>query len=304
MDEENKESEENKLNGEYIPEQLEDNDFEKEKEELKKMKKQKKLEKKLEKQKRKGINSSDNEETKDEEVKYDEDGNIILEPKKSKKKLIIIIVSIILILAVIGGLVAYFYISFNRPENIILDCASYFNEKDWDKYIDCIDFKGYYALGGFYLQKDEYNKFDEVYDKIEDQDTYEVYKNLMDQFLKKKDKLLDTMAKDVTINVTDVESKYKIENTKSLYKVRVKLKVSYQGQTEEVPVDFYVTKIDGKYKIVEGYFPYIIGVQIANYFYMYNNNLEGISQDATQDASQEEAQEEASETLQEATSQE
>lgn len=245
---------------EYVPEQLEDEEFEKEKAEKKKLKEQKKAEKKAKKEKIKKEEIAE-----DEEMEENNTG-------KSKKKIITIIAIILILAIIIAGIIVYFIINKNKPENIIYDCASYFNDKNWDEFINCIDFKGYYALG--YLGTEEFTKFDESYNEIEDIEDYKDYNEFMNTFMPYKKDIFDASFKDVTINIDKIISVNKIENTKSLYKVKANITLSDKEQSQTNAVDFYVTKVDKKFKIVEGFFPYLVYTQFSDYFnYIYNSLL-------------------------------
>ena len=229
MDEEKKE---------IIPEQPEDNDFEKEKEEIKKAKKEKKLEKK-----------------KKEVIEYDESGNVI-KKKGSKKTVITIIVVLAIIALIIGGIVAYFVINLNKPENIISDFEKYFNNGQWSETIKCVDIKGLYTLAN--LDESKYTEFDKAYEEAEQDETYIELKEEIERLKDKEESGFSTIFGGSSIKIGKVTSVEKIENTKSLYRIKVEITINGNEQELTDIYDIYVTKIDKKYKMVGGELPALI----------------------------------------------
>jgi len=277
MDENNDkklENDSNFNNNVYIPQQLEDDEFEKEKEELKK---QKEIEKNIKKQKRKL-----NKEKKQDKIEYDEEGNIILKPVKNKKKIIItIIICILLVAIIIGGVVGYIIMHLSKPENIINDFTTYFNSQNWDEMIETIDFKSYYTLN-FYLaeSKDiaysrgmeyhgDFTQYDSAYNSIDNDEAYLAYKENINSLLTQKDFIFDEYFSDININIDEILKVEKVENTKNLYRISVKITVSAASQSSSESATIYVAKVDNEYKIVAGDFPDLIhgifGFILSNY---------------------------------------
>lgn len=223
---------------EFIPEQPEDNDFEKEKEELKKAKKEKKLEKK-----------------KKEVIEYDESGNVI--KKKNSKKIVITIIIVLAIIAlIIGGIVAYFVINLNKPENIISDFEKYFNNGQWSETIKCVDIKGLYTLAN--LDESKYTEFDKAYEEAEKDEMYIQLKEEIESLKDKEEKGFSTLFGGSSIKLGKVTSVEKIENTKSLYRIKVEITINGNEQELTDLYDIYVAKIDKQYKMVGGELPALI----------------------------------------------
>ena len=125
----------------FVPEQLDDDDFEKEKLEAKKLKKERK------------INKFQSEISDDEENNH----------RTFNKKKITNIVTIILVIAlVIAGAVWYVMPhekKVSEPEQATKDFCAYFNSGNWKKINEFLDLKGYYILGAV-LKEEEYTKFE------------------------------------------------------------------------------------------------------------------------------------------------
>lgn len=119
----------------YVPEQLDDNDFEKEKVEEKIARKNKKFE--------------------------------------MNKKQVTKIISLVLVIALIG-IGIYLYLNpiqkkSTAPEQFAKDFCSYFNSGNWNKLNNLLDFKGFYILG-YVLDEKDYTKFDKTYSSFNEKD--------------------------------------------------------------------------------------------------------------------------------------
>ena len=201
----------------YIPEQLDDNDFEKEKKEEKQAKKEKRFE----------INS-----------------------KKIMK-----LTSVILVLVLIS-IGVYLYLNpiekkATAPEKAAKDFSAYFNAGNLDKISDFIDLKGYFILG-YALEEADYTKFDTVYKDIEDDETYIKYEEGLSVLSTIDDDILNSIFED-RIRIRSIESCNKIQNTDTLYKLRINYDYIYSdGQSETNLGVIYVSNASGKYRLVYG----------------------------------------------------
>lgn len=201
----------------FVPEQLEDNDFEKEKKEAKQARKEKKIE----------VN----------------------------KKLMVKVVSVLLVVALIlVGI--YLYLNpipkkSSISEDFVKEFCSAFNNGKWDKVNNLMDFKGYYILGAV-LEEADYTKFDTAYKSLEeDEETYVNYlQNIKNLTTLDRDSL--SSFADIQIKLNSVEASNLIQGTRTLYKLRVNFDYIYNGQSENI-VDFiYISDISGQYKMVYG----------------------------------------------------
>ena len=241
---------------EYIPEQLDDNDFEKEKDKIKAEKAAKKAEKKAKKAKQKA---------EDSEIKLDENGNPIkTKPKMKKSKKITIVVIIILIIAIVGGVAGYLILVRNRPQNAILDFIAYINEDNWESAINLVDMQGYLTMVSIDLESKEdsnisYADYDNRYENaINDLKElgYNEIENALEYGNENYKDILELVFSNVTFTVNDVENVERIGES-NLYKVTVNLTstssdASATGGTNIY--EMYVAKKDGEYKIVGGTF--------------------------------------------------
>ena len=259
----------------YIPEQLDDDDFEKEKEEAKKLKKDKKAKKQKEKQNRKGMISDDESGAIiGEVIKYDEDGNEINVSPKSKIKFVIT-VAIIAIAAIAIGIFADYKLNgksifdTSKPEDVVNDFSTYFNNKKWNELLDIIDFKGYYILTAK-LQETEYTKFDSNYENFEETEEYLEYMDNIKYYSDKKNEIFDEFIKDESIKIKEIKGVTKIQDTKDLYKIKVEFELEQEGENMTQTESVYVAKIDGEYKLVGGYLPSLVySLFYVAYYYGY-----------------------------------
>ena len=245
----------------YIPEQLEDEDFEKEKDNLKAEKAAKKAEKKAKKQSSKN-NLVD---IKDKKAYF----------KKRKQKIITIAIIVAIAVFILVGIAGYLIYVINRPENAIEDFVSYINEEDWNNAMNQIDMQGYMTMSLIDLESQEdssvsytdyESKYDNVYNELDDMG----YGQLMDVIEygeENKVEILESLFSETSFVVNSFESVERIGDT-NLYKITVNLTIrddtgTYSDETETY--EMYVARRDGEYKIVSGTFPAIIF-----YYYQYN----------------------------------
>ena len=201
----------------FVPEQLDDNDYENEKKEAKKIKKEKKFE--------------------------------------LNKKQIIKIISLIFIIILIG-IGIYLYLNpmekkATAPEKLAKDFCAYFNSGNWDKLNDMMDLKSYYILGAV-LKEADYTEFDKTYKKLKgDDETYLQFKTTMKTIMSIDTEILDEMG-NIQIKLNSIESCNKIQDTDTLYKLRINFDYIYNGQSENVTDVIYVSNASGEYKMVYG----------------------------------------------------
>lgn len=217
----------------FVPEQLEDDDFEKEKLEDKKLKKLKK------------INKFESQISDDEGYKSK---NI------NKKKFINIFAIILVIALVIAGGVWYVMPhekKVSEPEQAAKDFCAYFNSGNWKKVNEFLDLKGYYILGTV-LEESEYTKFDAVYKNLEEVDEdYSQYTETIKTVMDIDEDVLNSVAK-IQIRLNSIEACNKIQNTDSLYKLRINFDYIYNGQAENLTSVIFVSNASGEYKLVYG----------------------------------------------------
>jgi hypothetical protein len=237
-----------------FPEQLEDEDFEKEKAEKKRLKK-----------KVKEVNAQDD---LDSSISDDESGILDEDAKNKKskksKKYISIIAIIILVIAVIAGVVYYIKggkqtISENKPESALDNFCAYFNSADIKNILNYIDFKGYYIFNTE-LEAEDYPNFDSVYENFDETDeTYQSYLEFLEECEATDESVYNTAMQEVKIALSKIQSVTKIQDTKNLYLVKADVVISVENQEDTTYTEsIYVAKIDGQYKMVYGYFPDII----------------------------------------------
>ena len=204
----------------FVPEQLDDNDFEKEKMEKKKAKKE-------------------------EGFKLN---------KQVVKHTSVKIVSILLIIAFIG-LGIYLYLNpiqrkSTAPEKAAKDFCAYLNAGNWKKVNDLIDFKGFYVLGAV-LDEAEYTKFDIAYKNLDEEDeTYIKFMETANILTSLDDEDLDSVS--IQIRIKNIEACNKIQSTDTLYKLRVNFDYIYDGQAENMTDVIYLSNASGEYKMVYG----------------------------------------------------
>lgn len=255
---------------EYVPEQLDDDDFEKEKSKLKAEKEAKKALKKAEKAKKKA---------EEKEVLLDEEGNPIKRKRKKSEKITIAVI-IVVILAVIIGIAGYLIYSLNRPENVIIDFLSYVNEEDWDSAINLIDMQGYLTMTLIDLESEDdsnvsyidyENKYDTVFDELADLG-YDEISSSLEYGEENNSDIMSSLFSETTLTVEEVEDVERIGDT-DLYRVAVSIRASddtgnYSDETASY--DIYVSKMDGEYKMVGGTFPAMI-YYYYEYYYAYSS---------------------------------
>lgn len=224
--------EENEKNNSF-PEQLEDNDFEKEKLENKK-----------------GYKSliSDDEENGKKQI--------------NKRFIINIIMIIIAIILVIIGIVYYVNPHDKKataPEKAIQNFCKYFNNQDIDEASDLIDSKGYYVLSS--LETSAYPKFDSYYknsDELFSQEENGVEIDFDDQekYLNSYIKsAIEVTSSGLRLSVKNIDSCNLIQGTKGLYKLRVNFEYDNgTGKLGQLTDVVYVSNNSGEYKIIAGTF--------------------------------------------------
>ena len=218
----------------FIPEQLEDDDFEKEKIEEKRLKKERK---------KKKVNQS-----------ISDDENINSKIGDKKKTIRVIFMVIVIILLLVGAI--WWYITphekkASEPEQLAKDFCAYFNSGNWKKINDYLDFKGYYIMG-VSLKEEEYPKFDTTYKKFDEQDEkYVQFQTSMSALTNIDDETLGSVA-NIQIKINNIEACNKIQGTETLYKLRIDFNYIYNGQSQQSTGIIYVSNASGKYKIVFG----------------------------------------------------
>jgi hypothetical protein len=238
-------------NNEY-PEQLDDEDFEKEKNEKKRLKKEKKQAKKNAKQNENEYNSGISDDESGIKVENETSGK----EKRKMKKYIPIIIAVIIVLLVIVGIVVYVKNGEtgtfnNKPESAIDNFCAYINSGDSKKALDYVDFKSYYIL--YTLDVADYTKFDETYSEFdESSEDYQYFVNTIDECKNIDSDVYTEVLEDYKISLGSVQSVTRIQDTEDLYLIKADLEFSYNGQEESETCSIYVGKIDGQYKIVYG----------------------------------------------------
>lgn len=201
----------------FVPEQLDDDDFEKEKIEAKKARKEKKFE-------------------------------------LDRKQIIKIISFLLTIALIIIGI--YLYLNpiekkATAPEQAAKDFCAYFNSGNWNKVKKIMDFDGYYVLGAV-LEEADYTKFDTAYRKIDkDSKKYEEFDETMAVLTNIDPEVLNSFAS-IQIHLKNIESCNLIQGTKTLYKLRVNFDYVYDGKTENRTDVIYISNASGEYKMVFG----------------------------------------------------
>lgn len=259
-------TEQENVSEEYVPEQLDDDEFEKEKSKIKAEKEAKKALKKAEKSKKKG---------EEKEILLDEEGNPIKRKRKKSEKITIAVI-VIIILAIVIGVAGYLIYSLNRPENAILDFFSYVNEEDWDNAINLVDIRGYLTMTLIDMESEDdentsyidyENKYNTVFDELAELG-YDEVENSLEYGQENYTEIMSGLFTDTTITVDSVDSVERIGDT-DLYRVSVNLVLSddtgtYADQTSSY--DLYVAKQDGEYKMVGGAFTSMIYYYYETYY--------------------------------------
>lgn len=252
----------------YVPEQLDDDEFEKEKEKKKAAKAAKKAEKKAKKQK--------------EELELDENVN----PKKTKMKKsekITIILVIIIILAIIGGVAGYLIFALNRPENAVKDFTSYISEENWTEADNLIDMQGYLTMLLIASESnssdtsnvsyiDYENKYDNAIADLEKMFSEKGYSMDFNKILEYGKEHKDEYYKEIFGNAAIKFESANVERIgkTSLYKVTATLTLSAKDGSqadETTSYEMYVAKKDGKYQVVGGQFVELV---FSYYYYYYS----------------------------------
>lgn len=171
------------------------------------------------------------------------------------KKIILIVVAIILIAGI--GLAIFFVLKMGSPEKTVEDFIGYFNSSDFENVIGTMDLKGFYAISILGTESSDgsvdYTKFENKYAELKDTDDC---KEFVDTFSKIDKSGVKEYFKGYTIKITSMKEPVKIQNTEGLYKLTTNIDlVSSSGETSSDEAVFYVAKIDGKYKIVNGDLP-------------------------------------------------
>jgi hypothetical protein len=261
-------------NNEY-PEQLEDDDFEKEQAEKKRLKKEKKANKKIKKSKESFEIEDDSEVgiSADESGILDEDAH---DRRNKKSKKIVPIIIFIIVALIVAAIAIYIvkgkdgFSSSNTPEVAIDNFCAYFNSENMLKAIDYIDFKGYYIMYSS-LETEDYTKFDSVYASFDESlEDYQNYLEYIEECKEIDSDVYSTILEDVKVSLENVQSVTRIQNTDSLYLIKADLKISSGSDSETVTESIYVDMVDGEYKIVYGYLTDVM-LSLFQSVYYYNN---------------------------------
>ena len=237
----------------FVPEQLDDDDFEKEKKEAKINKKEKKLKKM-------------------QSAISDDEGN---QPKQMNKKKTVKIAAIIVLIGLII-FAAIWYVTphekkASAPEQAAKDFCAYFNSGNWKKVNDFMDLKGYYILG-YVLKESEYTKFDTAYQNFKEDETYTQYTDAMNVLTSIDNETLNSFV-NIQIKIKSIEACNKIQGTDSLYKLRVNFDYIYDGQSENLTGVIFVSNVSGQYKMVYGeWMQTILNYYQSVYMFQYNYN--------------------------------
>ena len=157
-------------------------------------------------------------------------------------------------------------------EKVLEDFCAYFNSGNWEKINNIIDFKGYYVLGHSLEEKD-YPKFDYIYCTVKknDENYLEYEQNINTLISSLDEESLKNMTGD-RILINSIDACNLIQGTETLYKLRVNYDfIGYSGQKQSGTGIVYVSNADGDYKIVYGDWMELI----LNYYqtaYMYQSN--------------------------------
>lgn len=190
-----------------------------------------------------------------EDVEFEKEQEAKKEKNGKAKKIILIILAIILIAGI--GLAVFFVVKMGSPEKTIEDFVGYFNSGDFENVMGTMDLKGFYAISMLGLENSEgtvdYTKFDSKYAELKDTDDC---KDFIDTLSKIDKASVKEYFKGYTLKITSMKEPVKIQNTEALYKITANVDlVSSEGETSSDEAIFYVAKIDGKYKIVNGDLP-------------------------------------------------
>ena len=216
----------------FVPEQLDDDDFEKEKLETKKMKKNK------------------SKISNDEEKKFD------------KKKLFNILAVILVVAFIVFEIVWYAIYGklwtftsngkkASEPEQAAKDFCTYLNNGDWKKVNESMDLKGYYILGGVLKDTSDYPKFDVAYKNLEEDENYNSYLKSVETLQNIDKEKLNEVEK-IKIDLKSIDYCNKIQGTDTLYKLRVTFDYIYNGERDSVTNVIFISNASGEYKIVYG----------------------------------------------------
>lgn len=165
----------------------------------------------------------------------------------------------------------------NKQEAVIRDYCAYFNSADLNKLLTTVDTKGYYIFTTDLKEKD-YPKFEEKYENFnEDIEDYKEYTAYLKNCKELDSEIYKAIFEQVQIKVESIESVSKIQNTKDLYSVKVKFRLSANDAStaEQTTTEtIYVAKINGEYKIVYGYLTDVL-YSLLQTVYMYSQYYGG-----------------------------
>lgn len=171
--------------------------------------------------------------------------NKVVEFIKAKKMIIgVLIIAIILIIVIVNLIVV-------SPKEAVKKFVKAFNDADLEKMVDSMDIAGFYVFSG--LDEDEYDDFWSEYKDFKDSSDYEDLMDNMNDTLDDKDAIED--AED---ELKDLDYSMKIDKIKDvkkisshLYRVKVKLELSYDDEKDTQTVNCYVMKDGAKSYVLD-----------------------------------------------------
>ncbi len=171
--------------------------------------------------------------------------NKVVEFIKAKKLIIgVIIIAIILIIVIVNLIVV-------SPKEAVKKFVKAFDNADLEKMVDSMDVAGFYVLSG--LDEDEYDDFWSEYKDFKDTSDYEDLMDNMNDTLDDKDALEE--AED---QLKDLDYSMKIDKIKEvkkisshLYRVKIKLKLTYDDEEDTQTVNCYVMKDGTKSYVID-----------------------------------------------------
>ncbi len=219
----------------FVPEQLDDNDFEKEKIEEKKQRKENKI------------------------------------SKAKVKNIILIVLAICLIAFGVYWYVTPHEKKATAPEQAAKDFCAYLNSGNWEKVNELMDFKGYYTLGAILQNESEYTKFDTAYKNIDETDSsYSSYLETLELLTNIDKETLNSVAK-LQIKLNNIQSCNKIQGTDTLYRLIVNFDYIIDGDSQTATGVLFISNASGEYKMVFGEWMQ----EVVNYYqsiYMLQSN--------------------------------
>lgn len=176
-----------------------------------------------------------------------------------KKKILSILLMIALMAGTLVGLTACGdndskeSSSSSSPETVVKEFIKNVEGKKADKIVKQIDMVGIAAwnscYGDYEDYDDNYEDYQEEYDDL-DKDEVEEYLDSLEEEMQEEFDYIDK----IKIEIKKINDAEKVEDTKNLYSVNAKLKVSVteddDTETDTTTVDFYLMKKGGKYYIV------------------------------------------------------